>query len=79
MHVTLSHCHCHCHIVTVIVTVFEFDAERAAEMTSLAEAQDRLQRLEAEQAALTSVPQEPQGPAQLAPEIASLRAKLAAE
>ena len=72
----------HCHIVTVTVTVSELDAERAAEMTSLAEARDRLHRLEAEQAALTSVPQEPQGPvippAQGASKIASLRAKLAA-
>ena len=38
--------------------VSELDAERAAEFGSLVEAKDRLQRLETEQAAMTSLPRE---------------------
>ena len=59
----------------------ELDAERTAVMASSAEAQDRLQRLEAEQAVLPSLPHEPQGllnpPAEWASEIASMEAELA--
>ena len=59
--------------------VAELDAERAAEFSALAEAKGRLQRLEAEQAAATSLP-EPSAPLLPSPEcaeIAALKAKLA--
>ena len=67
-----------CPLLRAETRVSELDAERTAEMASLAE--DRLQRLEAEQAATTSLPQEAQGPlnppAEWASQIVSLRAKL---
>ena len=59
--------------------VAEVDAERAAEFTAMTKAQGRLQRLKAEQAAATSLP-EPSGPLLPSPdraEISALKAKLA--